>query len=112
MESRFNAKKKAGKMFSDNNQCDRKVLISRVQQMEYYYDEILRSSGELNKTTFRSAFIKMMIQELCEYMESGMWLHDYECDERGELPADLKRGVLSEDGLYNLLAEVDNNKGN
>ena len=37
---------------------------------------------------------------------SGMWLLDYECDERGGLPSDLKRGVLSEDMLYNLLCDV------
>ena len=35
------------------------------------------------------------------------WIKDFENDERGELPLDLKRGVLSEDGLYNLLSEVD-----
>ena len=28
---------------------------------------------------------------------------DFELDEEGKLPADLKRGVLSEDGIYNLL---------
>ena len=28
---------------------------------------------------------------------------DYEADERGELPPDLKRGVLSQDALYDLL---------
>lgn len=28
---------------------------------------------------------------------------DYEADERGELPPDMKRGVLSQDALYNLL---------
>ena len=40
------------------------------------------------------------------YMESGRWLKDYEADEKGKLPADLKRGVLSEDGLYDLLDDV------
>lgn len=35
-------------------------------------------------------------------MEGG-----FEADERGEIPADLERGVLSEDGLYDLLGEVD-----
>ncbi|MBQ6431773.1 MAG: DUF4298 domain-containing protein [Oscillospiraceae bacterium] len=30
---------------------------------------------------------------------------EYDCsyDEAGKLPADLKRGVLSEDGIYNML---------
>ena len=39
-------------------------------------------------------------------MDSGQWLKDFEADEKGKLPANLKRGVLSEDGLYNLLAET------
>ena len=32
---------------------------------------------------------------------------DFEADERGELPKDLKRGVLSEDALYDLLEETE-----
>lgn len=40
------------------------------------------------------------------YMESGKWRKDFEADEKGKLPAGLKRGVLSEDGLYNLLEDV------
>lgn len=42
---------------------------------------------------------------LTEYYESGLWLKDYELDEKGLLPKELKRGVLSQDGLYNLLCE-------
>ena len=40
-------------------------------------------------------------------MGSGKWQEDYEADEAGKVPADLKRGVLSEDGLYNLLHDAD-----
>ena len=47
---------------------------------------------------------------LKEYMESGLWLSDYEADERGELPPELKRGVLSQDGLYDLLGEYEHGK--
>ena len=42
------------------------------------------------------------------YMKSGNWRKDFEADEKGKLPAGLKRGVLSEDGLYNLLDEISN----
>ena len=42
---------------------------------------------------------------LREYMDSGRWKADFEADERGEIPSGLKRGVLSEDGLYDLLQE-------
>ena len=41
------------------------------------------------------------------YYTSGEWLEDYEADERGEFPSDLKRGVLSQDALYNLLSGQD-----
>ena len=42
-----------------------------------------------------------------EYYTSGDWRTDYEADEAGELPADLKRGVLSQDGVYDLLADYE-----
>jgi hypothetical protein len=41
------------------------------------------------------------------YYTSGEWLEDCEADERGEFPPDLKRGVLSQDALYNLLSGQD-----
>jgi len=43
---------------------------------------------------------------LHEYYTSDEWLADYEADERGELPPELKRGVLSQDALYDLLEKA------
>ena len=43
------------------------------------------------------------IAALNAYYTCGQWLEDYEADERGELPPDLKRGVLSQDGLSDLM---------
>ena len=40
---------------------------------------------------------------LNEYYGSPLWWEDFEADEAGKLPADLKRGVLSEDEAYDLL---------
>ena len=50
--------------------------------------------------------VQEKIRVLENYLGSGQWMQDFECDERGELPVDLKRGVLSEDALYNLLEDV------
>ena len=47
------------------------------------------------------------IDALKEYMASGQWKEDYEADEAGQLPSGLKRGVLSQDALYNLLNDAD-----
>ena len=44
---------------------------------------------------------------LKSYYQNGLWLEDYESDERGELPRGLKRGVLSQDALYNFLSDLD-----
>ena len=39
-------------------------------------------------------------------LETNAWREDFEADEAGLVPKDLKRGVLSEDGLYNLLGDI------
>ena len=64
--------------------------IERIRHMESLYDRALQT-GQIPR-------------ELREYYENGQWLLDYEADERGELPVTLKRGVLSQDGLWDLLA--------
>ena len=65
-------------------------IIQRIEYMESLYDLAL-VTGQIPR-------------ELREYYENGQWLRDYEADERGELPATLKRGVLSQDGLWDLLS--------
>lgn len=83
------------------------IVIDRVEQMEQYMDEVseaLRTSP--NKVT-EDRLLCEKIKLLTNYMDSGQWLADYEADERGELPNDLKRGVLSQDGLYNLICEIE-----
>ena len=48
---------------------------------------------------------KKLLGELSAYYISDAWKRDFAADEAGLLPKDLKRGVLSEDGIYNLLEE-------
>ena len=43
------------------------------------------------------------IRKLEQYYLSDEWKSDYKADEEGRLPRNLKRGVLTEDGIYNLL---------
>ncbi len=47
------------------------------------------------------------IWELSAYYGSQDWWDDFHASENGELPDDLKCGVLSEDGVYNVLSEND-----
>ena len=41
------------------------------------------------------------------YYTGGQWQKDFTDDEAGKLPRDLKRGVLSEDAVYDFLALRD-----
>jgi len=47
------------------------------------------------------------VRVLDAYYRSPLWRSDYEADEAGELPLDLPRGILSEDAVYNVLAEYE-----
>lgn len=85
----------------------REKMLTRVKQMEEYFDTVQAAMMSDHVLDYKMTEIDEMIQGLKRYQESGQWLEDYECDERGELPSELKRGVLSEDGLYNLLSKVD-----
>ena len=84
-------------------------VVARIARMEEYMDALenaLRLGLALDTPEMQEK-----IRLLADYMDSGLWLQDYERDERGEFPPTLKRGVLSEDGLYNLLTEIKTPEG-
>ena len=81
--------------------------LQRIKDLEYKFSEVSRVLAALDMALDEFYGVKNYIDDLREYMESGQWKADFEADERGEIPADLERGVLSEDGLYDLLDEVD-----
>jgi hypothetical protein len=71
--------------------------------MEQRFNSALAAIKE--GTTDSLKAIKKDIAELSKYYSSELWKMDYATDEAGNLPPDLKRGVLSEDGIWNLLAD-------
>lgn len=80
--------------------------IQRVTEMEMLFNK-LSMIYEDTPNLLTSSEASEMKKTLSEYLSRGKWLHDYELDEQKLLPRDLKRGVLSEDGLYNLLCEIE-----
>ena len=64
-----------------------------------------RKLFEKDGTTDSLKAIKEDIAELSKYYSSELWKTDFAADEAGHLPPNLKRGVLSEDGIWNLLAD-------
>lgn len=43
------------------------------------------------------------IETIDDYLVSDKWQHDFDASEAGLLPKDLKCGVLSEDGIWNVI---------
>ena len=80
--------------------------IVRIIDMEDRFNSINQLLANIEEDLDDYDDIHGFISELKEYMDSGQWREDYEADERGELPEWLLRGVLSEDGLYNMLEDV------
>ena len=85
----------------------KKKQLDRISQMEDRFDEVTRVMAALDEAVSEYADFKSEIKALQDYMESGQWKEDFEADEAGKIPANVKRGVLSEDGLYDLLEESD-----
>ena len=77
--------------YGSNERFCRLDRIERVEQYERLFD---KATARPDPQTLRL---------LDAYYTSGEWREDYEADERGEFPPDLKRGVLSQDALYDLL---------
>ena len=81
--------------------------INRIKKMEGAFDESLEAVSGLMEalSSYDGALEKL--KEISDYYGSDEWLEDLEADENGLLPSDLKRGVLSEDGIYNMLEDND-----
>ena len=84
--------------------------LARIKKMEDDFNQVREVVRSLDKALTDYEAVQGRISRLEAYQESGQWLNDFEADERGELPPymDLPRGVLSEDGLDNLLRDVAN----
>lgn len=81
-------------------------LLLRVEQMERCLDAVEVAVALRGRAALEDTAIREQVQILEEYQDSGLWLQDYEADERGELPDGLKRGVLAQDTLYDLLCSL------
>ena len=81
--------------------------IDRIRSMEELYDRAIVLVKKADRTVSETEELESAAARLREYYESPQWKEDFEADEAGKLPKGLKRGVLSEDGIYNLLDEIN-----
>ena len=80
--------------------------IERIKEMEQRMESVAEAVKELSAALDKYEETQEAIAVLDAYYGSEEWKQDFAADEAGQLPADLKRGVLSEDGLWDLLSDA------
>ena len=95
------AGKSAPKTIREDSIC-KLLQIERIKWMEQRFNKVLATIKDGSAVSLRT--IKEDVAELSKYYGSELWKQDFAADEAGNLPSDLKRGVLSEDGIWNLLS--------
>ena len=80
--------------------------IERIRQMELRLERSAAAVMELSAALDKYEAALEDIKALDAYYSSEEWKQDYADDEAARLPAGFKRGVLSEDGIWNLLSDA------
>lgn len=75
----------------------------RITQMEHRLDRATAAVEALETAMEQYQAAQDDLAALDAYLGSPEWHADRNDDEAGRLPADLRRGVLSEDTIWNLL---------
>jgi len=80
--------------------------IERIKLMERYLDRSAAAVKKLEEAFAEYEAILEEYEELKKYYFGPLWRRDFDDDCAGMLPAGLKRGVLSEDAVYDLVSDV------
>lgn len=76
--------------------------IERIQYMEQILGEGIAALSVSEDHFSATPALQLRLEELFDYYHSPQWLQDLEDDRAGHLPAELNRGILSEDAIWNL----------
>jgi len=84
---------------------DNQQQLDRISMMEQHLRTATTAVNRVHAAIDQLRAAREAVAALNEYYGSDVWKQDLADDEAGLLPADLKRGVLSEDAIWNLLTD-------
>lgn len=73
--------------------------------MEQHLDAVRSAVAAMTEALRQRDAAREAAEALDAYYGSELWRQDFADDEAGLLPRDLRRGVLSEDGIWNVLTD-------
>lgn len=79
--------------------------IARIKRYEAKLDRCNAVHIQFRKALEDFRSIQDDVRDLERYYSGRLWRADFERDERGMIPGGIKRGILSEDGIYDMLIE-------
>ena len=77
----------------------------RIERMEQNLERATNALRVLNDALDEYEAAQDALHELDTYYGSDTWKQDFSDDEQGKFPNTLKRGVLSEDAIWNMLED-------
>lgn len=77
--------------------------IERIKTMEEHLNKASQAVKALSDALDLYAEAMESIETIDDYLCSDEWQQDFNDSEAGRLPKDLKCGVLSEDGIWNVV---------
>ena len=77
--------------------------IERIKFMEEHHDRASQAVKALSDALDLYSEAMESIETIDDYLVSDEWQQDFDDSEAGRLPKDLKCGVLSEDGIWNVV---------
>ena len=77
----------------------------RIERMEQNLERVTNALRVLNDALDEYEAAQDALHELDTYYGSDTWKQDFADDEQGKFPNTLKRGVLSEDAIWNILED-------
>lgn len=78
----------------------------RIRLAEEAFDKVVAAKEQLEAALDAFDGVLDDLTLLSDYYGSPEWFDDLEADGKGELPSDLKRGILSEDLPYHALVDT------
>ena len=94
----------------DDEECVEDA-VERIRVMESYLNKATELLNKKKLDSDEKELLLLCLSELDNYYTSEAWKFDFKLDELGKLPDDLKRGVISEDGISNILDRYDESRG-
>ncbi|MBP5498869.1 MAG: DUF4298 domain-containing protein [Muribaculaceae bacterium] len=91
---------------ADSSMSGISVQTERIKAMEARLNRGVAVAADMEQALLQFGTIQEDLKALEQYLGSEERKQDLAADEAGLLPDGLKRGVLSEDGIWNLLERV------